>query len=535
MTMLKALIRKQFKEIFAAYFQDRKTGKLRSRGKSAAYLLLYAALLVFLGCGCFFLANTLCEALVPLGLSWVYFSMMGIVAAFSGVVGGVFNTYAALYRAKDNDLLLSLPIPTPTLLTAKLLSVYGMGLLYEAIVFVPAIIAYFLHAELRIPNVVLPILTMPVLGFLVLTVICALGWVVAVISSRLKNKSLVTVTLMLVFMAACYYVCLNYYSALMKILQNIDKVSVAIKNAAYPFYMMGRGCDGQVLPFLIFLCMVAALFLVCWLVLSATFLRIATKSDKETRKVYVEKTAKVSSAGKALLRRELKHLFSSPMYLMNSALGTIFMPLAAIAVLIFRSRLSDALGMMTMAGIGGDKPAALLPAAVALIATMNTLTAPSVSLEGKNLWIARSLPVTTLEILNAKQRMCLLLTVPPMVLLYAALSFVMGLDVQLALFGCIVDIVAVALMGAVGLMLNLKKPNLTWTNEMVPVKQSLSVGITLFGGWFVAILIGLGGWFLSDKMGTLRYLTVWLVVLALCYRLLNGWISKKGTALFEQL
>ena len=34
-----------------------------------------------------------------------------MIALALGIFGSVFNTFASLYQAKDNDLLLSLPIP----------------------------------------------------------------------------------------------------------------------------------------------------------------------------------------------------------------------------------------------------------------------------------------------------------------------------------------------------------------------------------------------------------------------------------------
>ena len=44
--------------------------------------------------------------------------------------------------------------------------------------------------------------------------------------------------------------------------------------------------------------------------------------------------------------------------------------------------------------------------------------------------------------------------------------------------------------GMAGLSLGLKFPNLSWTNETAPIKQSASVTIALFGGWGYAIIVG---------------------------------------------
>ena len=54
-----------------------------------------------------------------------------------GAFGSVFNTYSGLYLAKDNDLLLSLPIPVRALMASRLLGVYLMGLMYSAVVILP--------------------------------------------------------------------------------------------------------------------------------------------------------------------------------------------------------------------------------------------------------------------------------------------------------------------------------------------------------------------------------------------------------------
>ena len=76
-------------------------------------------------------------------MEWLYFTIMAMVAIVLGAFGSVFNTYSSLYLAKDNDLLLSMPIPVRTILLSRLLSVYLMGLLYSGVVLLPAMIVYW--------------------------------------------------------------------------------------------------------------------------------------------------------------------------------------------------------------------------------------------------------------------------------------------------------------------------------------------------------------------------------------------------------
>ena len=145
--MLKLLLKKQLLEIFQAYYYDAKKNKARSRLSTAMYFALFFLLIFgFLGGIFAFLAGKLCAPLAEAGMGWLYFALMGLIAILLGAFGSVFNTYAGLYLPKDNDLLLSMPIPVPALLASRLLGVYLMGLLYSAIVIVPAVIVYWVTA-----------------------------------------------------------------------------------------------------------------------------------------------------------------------------------------------------------------------------------------------------------------------------------------------------------------------------------------------------------------------------------------------------
>ena len=110
--MIKILMRKQLKMLFSGFFIDRKTGK--SRSKKAAVLGIAAYVLLLIGCmGAMFgsVAYSMCAPLCAVGMDWMYMSMVALLTLAIGIFGSVFNTFSSLYQAKDNDLMLSLPIP----------------------------------------------------------------------------------------------------------------------------------------------------------------------------------------------------------------------------------------------------------------------------------------------------------------------------------------------------------------------------------------------------------------------------------------
>ena len=531
--MIKALFKKQIMEVFSWVYFDRKNGKNRSKGGIIGYAALYLFIFAFLGVFFFQMANTLCKPLTDAGFGWLYFALMGLIAVAMGVFGSVFNTYSSLYKAKDNDFLLSLPVPPGKILMIRLCGVYLMGLMYELIIAIPTMLVYFLSVKPTVLSVIFNLLLPLILSFFVLTLSCILGFFVAAISSKVKSKNLVTVVLSLVFIAGYYYIYAQSYKILQSILAAPEKVGNSVKSIVYPFYQMGLGAEGKALPFLIFTLIVASLFFITYLVLSKSFLSVATANKGSARKTYKEKAAKVSSVEKALFFKELRRFLGSSIYMLNCGLGIIMMPIAAVAVLIKGADLSAMLSEML--GEYANVLPLLAAAAVCTICTLNDITSPSVSLEGKNLWLVQSFPIPAKKVLHAKLQLHLMLTVIPAVVLAVCVCVAFKISLPYAIAILAFTLIFIFLMALIGLALNLKMPNLNWTDPTVPVKQSLCVTLALFGGWVIISALG-GIYLLVMKFLTpLVYLIVISAVMAVIGILLLKWIDTKGAKIFETL
>ena len=399
--MLKILLKRQLYELNRSFFYDPKKGKSRSKFASAAFIVLYALLMVCVLGGMFaFCAYQLANPLRAAGLDWLYFALFGIIGLMFGVFGSVFNTYAALYKANDNDLLLSLPVPVGSILLSRLLGVYLMGLMFSAVVFVPAAIVY-LCIDFSVGTLLGCILGMLSISVFVFVLSCALGWVVAKIASKLKRKSFLTVIISLVFIGGYYYVVNNITTLLMQFTQYAGAIGAGVKNFAYPVYLFGRMSAGNLVSAPLPVFGTAALALLTFYVMSKSFLKLATaSSDTVTAKYNRNARQKASGVFSALLKRELGRFTASPAYMLNCGFGVIIMPIAGILLLIRGAALRSMLFELFDSSTGTI--AILAAAAVCLVSTMNDMTAPSVSLEGKTLWILRSMPVTTQQIFRAK-------------------------------------------------------------------------------------------------------------------------------------
>ena len=119
--MLGLLLKKQMTEIFRGYFYSSKNNKKRSVGSTIGFFILYLFLMVGVVGGMFvYLSITLCKPMYAAKMSWLYFVIMALLAIVLGTLGSVFNTFQQLYISKDNDLLLSMPMPIRSIVLARL-------------------------------------------------------------------------------------------------------------------------------------------------------------------------------------------------------------------------------------------------------------------------------------------------------------------------------------------------------------------------------------------------------------------------------
>lgn len=532
--MLRVLVRKQMLELNQSFFYNRKKGTVRSTGGKIVSIGLYAALMVGVLGGLFaFFSLSVCGAMVSVGADWLYFAVFGMMAVALGVFGSVFNTYSGLYKAKDNDLLFSMPIPVKDILAARLIGVYLMGLMYSAVIIVPAIIVYWATGSFSFASLIGGILLVLVISIIDLVLSCILGWVIAKINSKLKHKSIITVIVSLVFFGAYYVVCFKANELLQGLAVNALEIGEKLKGSAYPIYLFGKIGEGDILAMASWTVISVILLAVTFYVLGRTFLKLATSTGAVAKHEYKQKRVSRKSVSSALFGKELARFTGSPNYMLNCALGTIMMPIVAVVILI---KAGDFLPEFAAAFADREASIPIIFGAIACMATaMNDITAPSVSLEGKNLWILQSLPINPWQALKAKLNLHLALTIVPTAIMTICAAIVIDTDIVGKLFVILYPLLFVFMEACFGLVINLKRPNLTWTNEIIPIKQSMGVMLSIFGGWAYAIIPAAVYFLVGYKMNASLFLGLVTAVTVIICVLLHRWLRTQGAKVFAEL
>lgn len=527
--MFKTLLKKQLLELNAGFFQNNKTGTRRSKASSVALVVAFSLICVYLCVIFFLMANDMCKSLFEANFGWLYFAIMFGIGILLGVFGSVFNTYNSVYGAKDNNLLFSLPIPAKYILAVRILGVYIMGLLYTSVVTIPTIIAYFISGHATAAGVITSIISALLLSLIVMVISLLLGWLIAKITAKVKNKTFLTVLTSLVFIGLYLFVVSKANGFITAITTNSSFIASKMKIWGFPIYAIGQSCVGNLIYALGFLATTVLLCTLVFLLLWRSFFKLSlhsTSQQTSSRKTkFVQK-----NASSTLFAKEFKKLFSSANYLLNAASGSILTLLGMIVIITQKDNLS-----LLSELLGGDLCALMVLAAAVMLSSTNTISASSISLEGKNLWVVKSLPISPRKILHAKLNLHIAITLPFTLLTTIVASIIFKLSALQSVLVCLSSCVAVVGFALLGLLLNLNHANFNWVNETAVVKQSLPVFLSMFGGWaFVGVLAGLYFAFASIISATAYFYITCATILAITV-IEFVLLETKGVKKFENL
>ena len=222
--MIGALIRVRFRALFAGLTRQSRTGKKKT--SPVLFIVLYgyvAVMMVVLFASTF---SELAEPYHQAGLDWLYFAMAGLIGLAMSVLGSVFSTQSQLYEARDNGLLLSMPIPARLILLSRMVPLLALNLVFSALVMVPAFVVYANLVEFNLLGFCFQLLSLLGVVLLSQAIACLLGWLLHLLLSKM-NKSVASMLYMIVFLGVYFAI----YSQAQQILAAMASGGTAIAAA----------------------------------------------------------------------------------------------------------------------------------------------------------------------------------------------------------------------------------------------------------------------------------------------------------------
>lgn len=510
-------------------------GLVTANGKkkrSTAAVILYAVLFVYLfamlvgftGVTLFAVAMSISEA-----NRWLYFAFAAIMSFAICLITGIFSTQSQIFSAKDNELLLAMPIKTSDILISRICSVIIPDLFFSVTINLTAGVIYAITVGLNFVGVISLVLSSVLIPMLSFAISALIGWVISAISARMPKKNVVSIALFLAFFMLYFYFMMNINTVMRNFMTNGDVYADEISKI-FPLYFLGKAStNGDIVSLLLSILISVVPFLLVVYFINRSFIKIVSVKRGEKKKGYVSGESKSRSAFSALLFRELGRLFGSVAYLMNSIVGLFFVIIGAAIMIIESGSLSE---------VGKAAPGVfpiLVTGGLCFVVTMVTPLASSISLEGKNLWIIRSMPISSEKILLSKLTMHLILVNPLCLIFSVVVCLIFGVGIIEGISVILLPQLFSFMIGTAQLLVNLMLPKLDYVSEIQVVKQSAAVTVSMFGGMGISLILLIPGVILGMIIPIEIYaVCCTLVVCAVdivLYKLLTGYGVKK----FERL
>jgi len=214
---------------------------------------------------------------------------------------------------------------------------------------------------------------------------------------------------------------------------------------------------------------------------------------------------------------------------MNSGFGIVLMIIGGVLALVYKSDLQ--VMMVQFTGINAPVELIVLIMFGFLLSTVYT-SAISLSLEGKNFWLLKSLPISAKKIMISKMYFNVILALPVAIITLFSISFALETEFLMVLIMLMVIVSFSLATSILGSIINLHFPKFEYKNETEVVKQSIGAFLGMFTGWIIIVLLGVAFYLLSDLMAHELIMLILALFNLTIFVLSYIYIDRKAESLF---
>ena len=235
----------------------------------------------------------------------------------------------------------------------------------------------------------------------------------------------------------------------------------------------------------------------------------------------------------ALIKRERRRYFSTLAYITNAASGFLFALVFVILVGMANDKITPYIDLFS--NYFQIAPAAtdiLYVYALTILTSLSSTTYASISIEGKQINVLKSLPISAQDVFIAKVLFHLSLSVPVIVILNTVMTLILHLPWYIAVLGYIMPLSFSVFIGVAGYILNLLFPNFEWDNVTQIIKQSfpailstLLCAIVTCGTTYLLLR------FFSDVVILGSFIACIVIILIVCVMMF--WLKEYGKQVIQ--
>jgi len=430
------------------------------------------------------------------------------LAQLSVMFFGIASLMSNLYFSKDNSLLNSLPFENAVAFGAKFSLTYLGELLFSAVIYLPLATTsgvvlisngYDVNWTFFLVEIV-NFLLIPALPLLIASVITQ---PVMLIVSSLKKKtlgsSIVSALGYLAFFAIYFPVVLGTSSIgesgvmdnnAVAIFVNLKKVTIF----NYPLVkaMFGENSAVNIIIYLAGVCIALAIAIIISVYFYKKAITRGAEGEYKTAKTTKTSNNESKSIIKSYLFKDWKILLHTPQLFVSAVLMSL-MPI--VVVFFMNTAFSSDMSLEEEMNPQFFMVALATYMVSLMMAVGNPFSFIGFSLEGKNLYMIKSLPISIKDIVKAKFIFASAVTIVATIVLTIGYPLASGIKNAVAIIGLPLQALISGLsFSAIGLYSDLRKPNLSWTSVNEITRNNMKVAKPMFlyvGLSFVYMIIGI--------------------------------------------
>lgn len=492
------------------------------------------------------LSNSLFEKLSPLNLSYLLLSLFVLSISIMTFIEGIYKSGPLVFNCKDDQLLLSLPIKRSTVLFVRIFKFYLFELLFNSLFLLPIMVSYISwDSNLSWTYFLTSFIMLLLLPIIPIVLSCILGFITSSLSSKFKYKNAAQIIISMGVLVGVLALSFNMDGILEYIIKNSSNINELVTKIYYPAGIYAKLVnDFNIVDLLIFVMVHVGVFAISIVILSKFYFKINTrlKSVSSTSKrVNIDSlTIKSKSVTRSLVKKEMSTFFKTPVFIINAGFSLVLFLIAVIVIALKHDTIMPLLiAQLSALDLKEEIIMNNIPIIILILISfasyMTSITNSIVSLEGRNITILKSLPIKTKTILMGKILACLKITTPVLFIGDIILFIVLKINVIDSLLLLILSILIPLVSHFIGLIVNLKYPNLNWENSAEVVKQSTSSFISVMLGMALFVLTSMVIFNVIGKISGTLLLIIVTTTYILIDIILYIYLLRRGTIDFNNL
>ncbi|MFA6800762.1 MAG: hypothetical protein WCR19_01485, partial [Acholeplasmataceae bacterium] len=456
--------------------------------------LIYALIVTVGGFG--FLFFNLAQLLSSMNQMETMISFLATYSLMIPIIMTLFRASGTLFFYKDYEILAALPIKSKTVLGAKLTIMFLWMYVTNIVFVVPILFSYFYFAGFDIVGLLIYLVASIVYPLVPIVILTFISLGIGYIATKFNFGKIIQIILLFVLFFGILYAQFSISAAEQNPLTGqIDTIAGISKYYPPIRWFQDAIYSHDWLSLLYLLLSHLAIFALFFLSIEKLSLKLNQTGIQKhvNKKVKMTKIAQ-SSVTKILIKKEFKKILSIPVYAINAGFGIVLLLVLSIASLFFND-LSEILATFELANIESFIVVSLVIGFVLALAYTPAIT---LSLEGKNFWILKSLPIKASQVMTAKIYFNILLFFPAIAVSIIFFSIAFGFSFIQVIVTLLLSFSLLSLISVVNSIVNLYFPKFDFKNEVEIVKQSAGALIGMLVGMSIVVVNGAIFYFITS-------------------------------------